>query len=198
LSRDAIKAPEPTRTWVPVAHSKVLDMVSEAMRDRGFEIVKTRIGIARDNHRLFATIETATQLNCGSVTMAVAVVNSTDKSLPMKFVAGTRTFCCDKLALNSDLMSPVRRKHSRFGLDRFREALQTAVGGLEQFQAVERARIARFQQTQVTDVHADSPLLRCFERGVLSARLLPGRSGSGGLLRTTSSRRGRRGAWRTR
>jgi hypothetical protein len=156
-----------------VAHSTVLDMVSEAMRDRGFEIAKTRIGVARDNNRLFATLDTASQLNSGSVTMAVAVVNSTDKSLPMKFIAGNRTFCCDNLALRSDLMEPVRKKHTRFGLDRFRGALQAAVGGLDQFQAVERRRISRFQETELTDERAESLLLRCFERGVVSHRLLP-------------------------
>jgi hypothetical protein len=170
---EAIAPPPPTRSWVPIGHSAVLDMVAGAMRERGYEIVRTRIGVARNNHRLFATLDTTAQLNGGTVKLAVAVVNSTDKSLPMKFIAGLRVFCCDNLALRSDLMEPVRRKHSKFGLDRFREALQLAVGGLDQFRAVERQRVARFQSTPVTDVEAESVLLRCFDRGVISYRLLP-------------------------
>ncbi len=170
---DAIKPPAPTSSWVPVAHSTVLDMVSAAMRDRGFEIVNTRIGVARDDQRLFCVLDTSAQLNCGSVRMAIAVVNSTDMSLSMKFIAGTRVAACDNLALRSDLMEPVRRKHTRWGLERFREALQTAVGGLDQFQAVERRRIAQFQATPVSEVLAESVLLRCFDRRVISARLLP-------------------------
>ena len=170
---DTIQPPLPTRTWRPIAHATVLEMVSEVMRGSGFTITKVRIGVARDNHRLFATIDTAAQLNCGSVTLAVAVVNSTDKSLPMKFIAGNRTFCCDNLALRSDLMEPVRKKHTTNGLDRFREALGIAVGGLDQFQQAERADIKRFQETEITNTEAESVLLRCFERGVLSHRLLP-------------------------
>lgn len=170
---DAIEPPPATATWRPIKHSTVIDTVSRSMRDAGFEIRGVKLGVTRGDHRLFATIDTATSLNGGSVTLAVAVVNSTDKSLPMKFVAGSRVFCCDNLALRSDLMAPVRRKHSRFGLERFNEALSRAVTQLDTFKAVERRRIQRFHEAEITGVEAESVLLRCFEKGVLSHRLLP-------------------------
>lgn len=70
-------------------------------------------------------------------------------------------------------MAPIARKHTRFGLDRFNEALTQAVVALDQFKQSEAARIRRFVHLEVTDQEAESVLLRCFERGVLSARLLP-------------------------
>jgi hypothetical protein len=115
-------------------------MASESIGDRGFEVTKVRIGVARDDHRSFATPDTAARLNCGSVAPAAAVVNSTDEYLPMKFIAGNRTLCRDNLAQRSDLMEAVRRTHKRFGLDRFRGAPQAAAGVLHQFQAVERRK----------------------------------------------------------
>jgi hypothetical protein len=158
---------------VPIRHATVLDTVGDAMERAGFPIRSMRMGLSRGDHRLFATIDTATNLNGGTVTLAVAVVNSTDKSLPMKFIAGSRIFCCDNLALRSDLMAPVRRKHTRFGLDRFREALSLAVADLDQFRLAEGARIKRFAETTISDVQADSVLLRCHLQGILSPRLLP-------------------------
>src|SRR4051812_13571056 len=113
---DLIEPPPATDTWNPIKHSVVLDAVGQAMSAAGFHPRGVTIAVARDSRRLFATIDTATGLSGSDVTLAVAVVNSTDKSLPMKFVAGSRVFCCDNLALRSDLMAPVRRKHTRFGL----------------------------------------------------------------------------------
>src|SRR5947208_3454770 len=83
------------------------------------------------------------------------------------------SFCCDNLSLRSDLMAPVRRKHSRFGLERFTEALSLAVTGLDNFKKAESERIKRFQNIEVSDVERDAILLRSYERGIVSHRLLP-------------------------
>jgi hypothetical protein len=169
---DRIEAPPATATWVPIRHSVVLDEVVRSLTQAGFAVGTVKLALSRGDHRLFATLDTACEL-AGGVTLAVAAVNSTDRSLPMKFVAGDRVFCCDNLALRSDLMAAVARKHSRFGLERFREALLRAVTGLEQFREAEAARIARFMATPLSDVAAESLMLRAFERGVVSHRLLP-------------------------
>ena len=172
---DAISAntPPATRTFVPVSHSVALDTVVRTMADSGFAARSIKIGVARGDHRLFATVDTVCRLGGDEVTLAVAVVNSTDKSLPMKMIAGSRIFCCDNLSLRSDMMAPIRKKHTRFGLDRFRESVGLAVRQLDTFQEAETRRIKRFKEAEVTDVTAESVLLRAFDRGILSHRLLP-------------------------
>jgi len=60
-------------------------------------------------------------------------------------------------------MAAIVRKHTRFGLDRFREALSRAVTGLDQFRQAEAARIERFMRTEVSDVVAEALMLRAFE-----------------------------------
>lgn len=170
---DKVEPPSATETWKPIKHAVVLDTVGQTMHRAGFHIRDVKICLARGNHRLFATIDTATNLNSGSVTLAIGVVNSTDRSLPMKFIAGTRVLVCSNLALRSDLMAPVRRKHSKHGLERFTEALSRAVASLDHFKTVEAARIKRFHEADITDVEAESVLLRCFDQGILSPRLLP-------------------------
>ena len=172
---DAIseKTPPATASWVPIPHSTVIDTVTKTMTESGFVPRSLEIGVSRGDHRLFATIDTVSRLGGDEITLAVAVVNSTDKSLPMKMIAGSRIFCCDNLSLRSDMMAPVRKKHTRFGLDRFRESVGLAVKQLDAFEAAESKRIRSFKEVQITEVTAESVLLRAFDQGILSHRLLP-------------------------
>ena len=167
---DRIAAPPPTRTWFPVGHSAVIDSVARTLAEAGFEARSTRLAVARGDARMFATLDLATPLGEG-VALAVGIRNSTDKSLPLGFCAGLRVFVCDNLAFRSELL--VARKHTRFGRDRFGEAIALAVGSLARFREQEAARIERLRAFELTDQAAESYMLRAFERGVVSHRLLP-------------------------
>jgi hypothetical protein len=170
---DCIEPPPATTTWRPIKHADLLDTVSRALEAAGFQIRGVQAALSRHHQRLFATLDTATHLNGGSVTLAAALVNSTDRSLPMKFLAGNRVLCCMNLALRSDLMEPVRKKHTRKGLEAFRLALAEAIVHLEQFRSVESARIQRCHAIPLTDTEAEALMLRAYERGIVSHRLLP-------------------------
>ncbi len=171
---EKIEPPSATPTWVPIKHSVIMDRVGKALSDANFSIRAVKTAVSRGDQRLFATIDTSCGLAGGDVTLAVAVVNSTDKSLPMKMIAGNRVMACDNLALRSDLMSTaVVRKHSKFGLDRFQEALLRAVSHLDAFKIAEAARIKRFMHSKITDTEAEALMLRSYERGVIGPRLLP-------------------------
>jgi hypothetical protein len=167
---EAVVAPAATSTWFPVRHAAVVDTVQGALRAAGFGIVKEQFALGGENHRMFATMDLATGLADG-VTLSVGIRNSTDKSLPLGFCAGSRVFVCDNLAFRSDLI--VRRKHTRFGQDRFNEAICLAVSQLVHFQANERQRINVMQAQSISDRTAESYLLRSFEAGLVSHLTLP-------------------------
>jgi hypothetical protein len=168
---DTVDAPPPTRTWFPVRHSDVIDAVSRTLVSCGFLVRSTQFALTRDSARMFATLDLSTPLAEG-VTLAVGVRNSIDKSLPLGFCAGSRVFCCDNLAFRSELV--VHRKHTRNGQSRFEGEIAEAVRSLEQFRQVEIRRIAQMQETAVTDEAAESLILRAYEAGIVSHRLLPG------------------------
>jgi hypothetical protein len=173
VSRDQlnhVEAPPATDTWFPLKHATVLDRVQETLQQSGFEVRSTQLALSRGNHRFFGTLDLTTPLASG-VTLAVGVRNSTDKSLPIGFCAGERVFCCDNLAFRSEIM--VTRKHTRFGEDRFREAISKAVQSLHQFREAEVARIQRWRRLFLTDTQAEAAILRGFEHKIVSPRLLP-------------------------
>ncbi len=166
----AVPTPAATRTWFPVGHLKVLTTALESLQAGGFTPRRESLALSRHDARFFATIDLESELAEG-VGLAVGVRNSLDKSLPIGFCAGSRVFCCDNLAFRAEVT--VARKHTRFGEDRYAEALSRAVAGLADFRASEAERVRRFQLADLSDVQAESLILRSYERGVVSHRLLP-------------------------
>lgn len=103
--------------------------------------------------------------------MALGIRNSTDKSLPIAFCAGSRTIACDNLAFSSEIL--IASKHTHFGEARFNEAISRTVQSLHQFRDTDAARIQRWQHRELSVDTADALLLRAYERQVITAPLLP-------------------------
>jgi len=162
--------PEGTKSWFPVAHHVVIDTVEQKIAQAGYQIKQSRYALARDDQRMFATLDLTAPLAHGS-SLAVGIRNSTDKSFPLGFAAGSRVFVCDNLAFRSELM--VSRKHTRFGEVRFVEAITLAVQSLACFQSSEAGRIKQMMETLLTDDMALAWMVRGMERGVISSRRLP-------------------------
>lgn len=167
---NAIEAPAPTATWFPVKHGVVIDTVTRLLGDAGFVINGVKYAVTRNDARMFAVMDLVAAVATG-VNLAVGIRNSTDKSLPLGFVAGNHVFVCDNLCFRSELL--VARKHTRFGATRFEEAILQATKALTQFREVEYQRIKTMQNTLLPDMRAESILLRSYEEGIVSHRLLP-------------------------
>jgi hypothetical protein len=165
-----VEAPPPTRTWFPIKHSDVLDAVLETVDQTGFAVEKMRLALSRQRAQFFGTLDLRCPIAEG-VSLAVGIRNSINQTLPLGFVAGTRVFVCDNLAFRSELL--VSRKHTANGRVRFREAIAQAVQGLETFRAVESRRIELMRGADLSDVEAESLMLRAYERRIVSHRLLP-------------------------
>lgn len=165
----AVQAPPPEGRWFPISHSVVLDRVRSTLDEAGFVVAKERYALSQDNHRFFGVLDMQSQLSSG-VALSVGVRNSTDKKFPIGFCAGSRTFVCDNLAFSADLL--LSRKHTRNGAARFSEDIAAAMPKLEEFQDIEAYRIKRMKEAAVSDMQAESFILRAYDRGIISAQLI--------------------------
>ncbi len=166
-----VPVPAPSRRWVPIGHDRAVHTVAAALADGGFRVVRERYALSRDDARLFGTLDLRVEV-APDVTLAVGIRNSLDQSFPLGFCAGHRVFVCDNLCFSAELM--VRRKHTRFGVERFRDDIAGCVAGLEAFRLAERARIGRMQGSELTETQAESLMLRAaYDRRILSHRLMP-------------------------
>lgn len=165
----AVPVPAPTKRWYPLGHAAVLGRVKQTLVEFGYEVRRESLALTRNDARFFGTLDLASELAEG-VALSVGVRNSVDQSLPLGFCAGSRVFVCDNLAFSAELL--VRRKHTRFGEQRFGEDIAAAVERLGGHLEIERSRIARMQSTTVPGDVAESYILRAFERGIVPPRHL--------------------------
>lgn len=166
----ACLAPAPAGHWHPVAHAAVLAAVRDTLRGAGYAVLSERLALARANARFFGVLDLDVPLAHG-VHLSVGVRNSTDKSFPLGFAAGSRVFVCDNLAFRSELL--VRRKHTRHGMRAFGQAIATAVAGLASFREAEAARVERMAGTELTPEQASHAILSAFRRGIISTVQVP-------------------------
>jgi hypothetical protein len=158
-----IDAPEPTETWFPLKHSEVLETVENTLGSSGFAIANAQLSVSHEDKRFFGVLDIRSEVAEG-VSLSVGIRNSCDKTFPIGFCCGTRTFVCDNLAFSAEIV--ISKKHTRFGEERFREGIAKAVSSLHQFRTVEAARIEKLQRRILQSHEADSIILRSGEKGI--------------------------------
>jgi len=166
----AVKAPAPTASWFPLTQGQILQRVEEQLVAAGFTPTGARYALSRGDHRFFGVIDTQSALGSG-ITLAIGVRNSTDKSMPLGFIAGHHVRGCSNRAFRSEIL--VIRKHTKHGELRFAEAMAKAIQRLSQFQEEETLRMRRLQETLLVPECRDSLILEAFHQGIISARQLP-------------------------
>jgi len=152
--------------WHPTPHATVLEAVKETLLGAGYSVRAEKFALARSDARFFGVLDLETPLVQG-VSLSVGVRNSTDKSFPLGFAAGSRVFVCDNLAFSAELM--VRRKHTLNGMKAFGTAIGQAVASLASFKDMEPSRIQRLAETELTPASASHLILSAFRRGIINS-----------------------------
>lgn len=165
-----IEAPQGTDTWYPLAHSELLKRVVGCLSGAGYGIRKIELAVSPDNFQFFGTLSLESTFN-DEVALAVGIRNSNAKKFPIGFCTGNRVFVCDNLSFSGELV--ISRRHTRFGETRYQEALSRAVLSLTQYQEQVQHQIAALKSWELRDQEADSLILRSFEAGIVSTRILP-------------------------
>ena len=156
--------------WFSLSHGTVLERVVESLDEAGFIVRRQQLGLLPGDARLSGVLDLDSALTPGA-SLSVDVRNSTDKSLPLGFCAGSRVFCCDNLAFYSELL--VKRKQTRFGEQRFGQAIADAVTHLNQFRLEGGNRIQRMMQAEIANVVAECLILQAFEKVIVTTPHLP-------------------------
>ncbi len=165
----SVEAPQCTDTWFPIRHYEVLEATENTLASAGFRSRTSSLAVSHDDKRFFGVLDIESQLVDG-VNLSIGLRNSNDKSFPIGFCVGIRTFVCDDLAFSSEIV--ISKKHTRFGKNRFREGIADAVNRLRDYETIEAERICKMQQTEITDCQAEAVILRAWEQCIVGTRLL--------------------------
>ncbi len=108
----AVAIPAATETWCPVGHHELYDQLMEIADEQGVKIVKSQFALSEDNNRMFGVLDVGNLDNSdGSVSFAIGIRNSIDKTLPAGICFGARVFVCDNLAFSGEIV--IGRRHTK-------------------------------------------------------------------------------------
>ena len=173
-SRDEIEAattPEPTSTWVPIPHHRLLGQVESTLTDVGLNVVSEAHALGRDGDRYFGMLELRNGQAHEDYALIAGVRNSHDQSYPAGLVIGAAVFVCDNLSFSGEIK--FARKHTRH-IDRdLPELVQAAVGRLGEMRHKQDERIEAYKGRRLADRDAHHLLVRMVASGTLPVTRLP-------------------------
>lgn len=156
-----------TDTFQPIAHSRLIDQLEEALSFRHISIERDEYAVSPDGMKLFGLLELNSEYE--GVRFAIGLRNANDKSMRLGMVAGYRVFICDNMALSGDF-KPLLAKHSKnFDLV---EAVSMGVDRIQRNWQPLREAIEFKRRHQLNKTDAQSLIYRAFMENKFPVKLL--------------------------
>jgi hypothetical protein len=167
----AIPLPKETRTYKPVSHVDLANMLSSMAVNLlpEFELINTQVGVTKDGQKMFG-IHTLKNDNT-ELGLSIGFRNSYDKSLSVGIVTGSSVFVCDNLMLTGDLT--VLRKHTSNVIDDINAlALSTIYKSRSSFDQI-KEDVELMKEIPMSDDEAYKTLGLIYGRGIITPRQIP-------------------------
>jgi hypothetical protein len=165
----ALTVPEPTATHVPIAHYRVIDLVSHALGYYGHQVVESDYGVTEDGMRFFGVLTLKSDWT--GYTDVLGLRNSHDKSFPIGLAFGSRVFICDNMAFVADHV--IKRKHTQNAKRDLPGLIGEIIEPLALAREKQHQQILTYQATPLTDGQADQAIMQMYRQGVLNIQRVP-------------------------
>ncbi len=104
-----IPTPMPTKTYRPVPHYHIAELVSQEAKNRGYAISSEEYGLSPNGDKLFGVLRFHPEGH-PEYSRALGIRNSHDKSLAVGLTVGLSILVCDNLAFGGE--TTIHRKHT--------------------------------------------------------------------------------------
>ena len=154
----------------PVPHHLLAEGIEVEAQERGYNIIKTQYAVSKDESKLFGVVDLMPKgvVDVTERALSIGFRNSTNSTLAIKLVAGTRVFVCDNLALSGDMIAVLRRNTNGLDLeDELREGFSKFLAHASTLDM----HIARMQATAITDIAAKAQIFDVFNSRILPVHL---------------------------
>jgi hypothetical protein len=155
----------------PIPHYLLASALSIEAQERGYSITRAQYALGMKGSALFGVMDLMPP-GVVDVTsdrgMSIGFRNSTNATLAIKVVAGTRVFVCDNLCMSGDMIAVLKRNTKNLDL------LDALKHGFDQFLQHASAldlHIARLQATMISDLQAKAMVFDAFAQQVLPVHL---------------------------
>ena len=174
VGRDAVAAsptPQPTRTWQPIPHGRLLGLTVDTLERNGLKVVNQAHALSRDGNRYFGLLEVRNGQPVEDYSLVIGLRNSHDQSYPAGLVIGSSVLVCDNLAFSGEVV--LARRHTLHIQRDLPQLVNRAVGQLGDLRHQQDQRIDTYKHTRLSDAHAHDLFVRAVDSRVLPVTRLP-------------------------
>jgi len=165
----ALPMPEATRTFKPIPHVDLVDMLDIVLQQNQICIEDERFALRRDGSVLFGVLQLAYgESPDGRAALGLRTANN--KTMSIQLCAGLSVFVCDNLAFRGDMIA-LRRKHTS-GLN-LRVELAGAVLRFQEHFGRLAAEVERLKERNLPDLEAKAMIHDAFASRLMPVRFLP-------------------------
>ena len=186
--------PPRTKTWVPIAHSALLDGVRSALERTGLTIAEEAHALAREGGRYFGLLRLTDGSDLGDFSLTVGLRNSHDQTFPAGIAVGATVLVCSNLSFSGEIK--LARKHTAHIARDLPQLIDAAVGRLGDMRRSQELRFERYKQHELTDAQAHDLLVNALDARVLPVTKLPLALREWRTPRHPEFREGGKTAWR--
>jgi Domain of unknown function (DUF932) len=167
----ACPTPEPTDTWQPIPHARLLGLTIDTLQRNGMEVVNQAHALGRDGDRYFGLLEVRNGQPVEDYSLVVGLRNSHDMSYPAGLVVGSSVLVCDNLAFSGEIV--LSRRHTIHIQRDLPQLVNRAVGQLGDLRHQQDERIDAYKHTRLADLQAHDLFVRAVDSRVLPVTKLP-------------------------
>jgi hypothetical protein len=165
----ALPEPEVTRTFKPIPHIELVNMLELVLGQNQIRIEEERSAIRRDGSVLFGVLQLAYgETEDGRAALGLRTANN--KTMSIQLCAGISVFVCDNLAFRGDMIA-LKRKHTS-GLN-LRGELAGAVLRFQEHFGRLAGEVERLKVQAIADLEAKALIHDAFAAGLMPLRFLP-------------------------
>ncbi len=161
-----MQTPEGTRSHVPIAHHRVVDLVKHSLSFFGHEVTEEHYGVTEDGMRFFGLLSLRSQ--DADYEDTVGLRNSNDKKFPVGISFGSRVFVCDNLAFIGD--NTVMRRHTVNAVRDLPSLVMQIIEPLVEQREAQHRCFQAYRQTPVSDMRADHAIMDMYRSGIINVQ----------------------------
>ena len=163
-----IVLPEETKSYCPVGHAPLLDLVEDQMREVGFRFGTEAHSLTKDGARYFGIIQLLNGIDMASEqhALVMGLRNSYDKSFPAALAFGSHVFVCDNLAFTGEVT--ISRRHTVNVWRDLPALITSAVSQTKVMAHNQTLRFEHYQESKIKGNIADHLIVEMLRQGIVN------------------------------
>lgn len=169
-----VPVPEPTRSWHPIGHHRLVRAVKNSLDGNFYNIREERHGIKGDRgQQYFGVLHLENKIN-EDMGLSIGLRNSTDRSLSAGVVFGEQVFVCDNLVFGGGEHSwKTVRKHTRRILQDLPGLVNSLLANVGSFLDQRRKFAEVLKDREISDSEMNDLLIKAVDERAITWQQVP-------------------------